>query len=117
MVQGHSLRWLVAVFVQDWTGHAGWAQLTTQPGAEGARRSVILRLLVAHALFVHPAQDAQRKNNLPADTVGSLRANVQVECLVEVIEDLVSSDAPRVTCNTSPTPCMRSLPSGAPKST
>ena len=74
MVQGHSLRWLVEVFVQDWKGHEGWAQLTKQPGEEGARRSVILSLLVDHALFVHPAQEAQLKNNLPAYTVGSLRA-------------------------------------------
>jgi hypothetical protein len=95
IVQGHSLRWLVEVFVQDWKGHEGWAQLTKQPGAEGARRSVILSLLVDHALFVHPDQEAQLKNNLPAYTVGSLRANVQVECLVDVIEDLVSSDDPQ----------------------
>jgi hypothetical protein len=95
IVQGHSLRWLVEVFVQDWKGHEGWAQLTKQPGAEGARRSVILSLLVDHALFVHPDQEAQLKNNLPAYTVGSLRAHVQVECLVDVIEDLVSSDDPQ----------------------
>src|SRR5919197_1367777 len=95
IVQGHSLRWLVEVFVQDWKGHEGWAQLTKQPGEEGARRSVILSLLVDHALFVHPAQEAQLKNNLPAYTVGSLRANVQVECLVDVIEDLMSSDDPQ----------------------
>jgi hypothetical protein len=95
IVQGHSLRWLVEVFVQDWKGYEGWAQLTKQPGEEGARRSVILSLLVDHALFVHPAQAAQLKNNLPAYTVGSLRANVQVECLVKVIEDLVASDDPQ----------------------
>ena len=95
IVQGHSLRWLVEVFVQDWKGHEGWAQLTKQPGEEGARRSVILSLLVDHALFVHPAQEAQLKNNLPAYTVGSLKANVQVECLVEVIEELVASDDPQ----------------------
>ena len=63
IVQGHSLRWLVEVFVQDWKGHEGWAQLTKQPGEEGARRSVILSLLVDHALFGHPAQEAQLKNN------------------------------------------------------
>jgi hypothetical protein len=95
IVQGHSLRWLVEVFVQDWKGHEGWAQLTKQPGDEGARHSVILSLLVDHALFVHPAQEAQLKNHLPAYTVGSLRAHVQVECLVDVIEDLVSSDDPQ----------------------
>jgi len=95
IVQGHSLRWLVEVFVQDWQGQEGWAQLTKQPGEEGARRSVILSLLVDHALFVHPAQEAPLKNNLPAYTVGSLRAHVQVECLVDVIEDLVASDDPQ----------------------
>src|SRR3989454_6939963 len=95
IVQGHSLRWLVEVFIQDWKGHEGWAQLTKQPGAEGARHSVILSLLVDHSLFVHPDQQAQLKNNLPAYTVGSLRAHVQVECLVDVIDDLVSSDNPQ----------------------
>ena len=39
----------------------------------GARHRVILSLLVDHALFVHPDQEAQLKNNLPAYTVGSLR--------------------------------------------
>jgi len=37
---------------------------------------VILSLLVDHSLFVHPDQQDQLKNNLPAYTVGSLRANV-----------------------------------------
>jgi hypothetical protein len=95
IVQGHTLRWLVEVFVQDWKSHEGWSQLTKQPGAEGARRSVILSLLVDHCLFFHPDQRAQLTHNLPAYTVGSLRANVQVECLVNVIENLVSSDAPQ----------------------
>jgi len=95
IVQGHSLRWLVEVFMQDWKSHEGWSQLTKQPGDEGARQSVILSLLVDHALFLHPDQHAQLKNNLPAYTVGSLRANVQVECLVDVIDDLVSADDPQ----------------------
>jgi hypothetical protein len=94
IVQGHSLRWLVEVFIQDWKGHEGWAQLTKQPGEEGARHSVILSLLVDHSLFVHTDQQVQLKNNLPAYTVGSLRANVQVMCLVDVIDDLVSSENP-----------------------
>jgi len=95
IVQGHSLRWLVEVFIQDWKGHEGWAQLTKQPGEEGARQSVILSLLVDHCLFLHPDQEAQLKNNLPAYTVGSLRAHVQVSSLVDVIEDLVSSENPQ----------------------
>jgi len=95
IVQGHSLRWLVEVFMQDWKSHEGWSQLTKQPGDEGARHSVILSLLVDHALFLHPDQHAQLKNNLPAYTVGSLRAHVQVECLVDVIDDLVAADDPQ----------------------
>ena len=80
--------------MQDWKAQEGWSQLTKQPGAEGARRSVILRLLVDHCLFFPPDQRAQFRNTLPAYTVGSLRAPVQVECLVHVIENLMSSDAP-----------------------
>jgi DDE superfamily endonuclease len=95
IVQGHSLRWLVEVFIQDWKGHEGWAQLTKQPGEEGARQSVILSLLVDHSLFLHPDQQAQLKNNLPAYTVGSLRAHVQVMSLVDVIEELVSCENPQ----------------------
>src|SRR5262245_45365763 len=95
IVQGHTLRWLVEVFIQDWKSYEGWSPLTKQPGDEGARHSVILSLLVDHSLFLHPDQQRQLENNLPAYTVGSLRANVQVECLVEVISDLVSSDDPQ----------------------
>src|SRR5262245_41650335 len=80
IVQGHTLRWLVEVFIQDWKSYEGWSQLTKQPGDEGARHSVILSLLVDHSLFLHPDQQRQLKNNLPAYTVGSLRAHVQVEC-------------------------------------
>jgi hypothetical protein len=95
IVQGRTLRWLVEVFMLDWKSHEGWSQLTKQPGDEGARHSVILSLLVDHSLFVHPDQQRQLKNNLPAYTVGSLRANVQVECLVDIIDDLVASDDPQ----------------------
>jgi hypothetical protein len=95
MVQGQTLRWLVEVFVQAWKSHEGWSPLTKQPGDEGARHSVILRLLVEHARFVHPDQHAQLTHHLPAYTVGSLRAHVHVECLVNVIESLVSSDTPQ----------------------
>jgi hypothetical protein len=94
-VQGHSLRGLVEGFIQDWKGPEGWAQWPKQPGEEGARHSVSLSLLVDHSLFVHPDQQAQLKNTLPAYTVGRLQANVQVACLVDGLDDLVSSEAPQ----------------------
>ena len=81
--------------MQDWKSYEGWSQLTKQPGEESARHSVILSLLVDHALFVHPDQHAQITHNLPAYTVGSLRAHVQVECLVDVVKQLVLSEAPQ----------------------
>src|SRR4029434_2991153 len=62
IVQGHSLRGVVEVFMQDWKSYEGWSPLTKQPGEEGARHSVILRLLVDHSLFVHPDQQHQLKN-------------------------------------------------------
>jgi len=69
--------------------------LPKQPGDEGARHSVILSLLVDQSLCLHPDQQRQLTNNLPAYTVGSLRAHVHVECLVDVIDDLGSSDNPQ----------------------
>jgi hypothetical protein len=95
IVQAHTLRWLVEVFVQDWKTHEGWGKLTKQPGEEGSRRSLILSLLVDHCLFFHPDQHTQRKNNRPAYTVGSLRAQVQVECFVTVLQELLASEDPQ----------------------
>src|SRR5262249_46603802 len=57
--------------------------------------AMILLHDVDPALFVHPDQHAQLTHNLPAYTVGSLQAHVQVECLVDVVERLVSSEAPQ----------------------
>ena len=95
MVQGHALRWRVAVFMQDWQSYAGWSPLTQPPGDEGARHRVLLRRLVAPRLFLPPDQQAQLKNNRPAYTVGSLRAHVHAEGLSDVIDDLVSADHPQ----------------------
>jgi hypothetical protein len=42
--------------------------------------------------FFHPDQHIQLGNTLAAYTIGSLHANVQVKCLVEVISELFVSD-------------------------
>jgi hypothetical protein len=104
------------VFVQDWKSYEGWNQLTKQPGHEGACRSVILSLLVDHCLFLHPDQLAQLNTSLPAYTVGSLRANVQGACLIDVIQDLISSDDPRANSSASRKLCIRCLLLAIPKS-
>jgi hypothetical protein len=94
LIHAHTVRWLVEGFVPDWKAYEGGDTLAKQPGEEGSRRSVILSLLVDHGLFVPPAPHAQLIHHLPAYTVGSLRAQVQVECLVTVIEDLGASVDP-----------------------
>jgi hypothetical protein len=95
IVQAHTLRWLVEVFIQDWKAHEGWGSLTQQTGEEGARQSLILSLLVDHCLLLHPEQLARIENNLPAYTVGSLIDQIKVDCLFDLIRDLLSCDDPK----------------------
>jgi hypothetical protein len=94
IVQAHTFRWLVEVFLQDWKAHEGWDRLTKQHGDEGASRSLILSLLVDHCLFFHPRQKAQLENKLPAFTVGSLQHHIQVEALLAFIEGLLAAEDP-----------------------
>jgi hypothetical protein len=65
-VHARTLRWLVEVLVQDWQASDGGDTLATPPGEEGARRRVMLSLLVDHGLFVQPAHHAPRLHHLPA---------------------------------------------------
>lgn len=95
IAQAHTLRWLVEVFIQDWKEYEGWGQLTKQTDEEGSRRSLSLSLLCDHCLLFHPAQLVRIEDKLPACTVGSLRARVQVESLVQFFADVVSSDSPQ----------------------
>lgn len=94
IVQAYTLRWLVEIFFQDWKAYEGWGKLTKQPGEEGSSRSLILSLLVDHSLFFHPDQLARLENNLPAYTVGSPMAKVEVEGLLALFEQIIMSDAP-----------------------
>jgi hypothetical protein len=93
----HGLRRLVAVLSQDGTSDAGWRPWTQPPGEAGARQRVRLSLRVAPRLVVHPDPQAPLQHHLPAYPVGRLRANAPVECLVDGIDDLVSSDHPEET--------------------
>jgi hypothetical protein len=95
IVQAHTLRWLVEVFIQDWKAHEGWGSLTQQTGEEGSRQSLILSLLADHCLLLHPLQRARIEHNLPAYTVGSLINQIKVDCWSDVIWDLLSDDDPR----------------------
>lgn len=94
-VQAYSQRWLVEVFIQDWKANEGWATLTQLQGEKGARRGMILSLLLDHCLFFHPDQKAQLENKQPALTVGCLRRKTNIESLFMFISDIIDSDEPR----------------------
>ena len=99
IVQAHTLRWLVEVFIQDWKSNEGWGTLTKQTGPEGSSQSLILSLLVDHCLLLHPEQKARIENKLPAYTVGSLTNQIQVDCLFDFIRELLSEDDPEEKLN------------------
>ena len=99
IVQAHTLRWLVEVFIQDWKSNEGWGTLTKQTGPEGSSQSLILSLLVDHCLLLHPEQKARIENKLPAYTVRSLTNQIQVDCLFDFIRELLSADDPEEKLN------------------
>lgn len=99
IVQAHTLRWLVEVFIEDWKSHEGWGRLTKQTGEEGSSRSLILSLLTDHCLLLHPEQSARIENNLPAYTVSSLTSQIQLDCLFDFIRNLLHQDNPEEKLN------------------
>ena len=94
ILQIYTLRWLVEVFFQDWKAYEGWGNLTKLQGDKGSSWGLILSLLVDHCLLTQPDQLAQLKHKQPVFTVGSLINRIKVECLVEVIHDIISTKDP-----------------------
>ena len=94
IIRYYALRWLVEVFIEDWKQHEGWGNLAYQQAEEGARRGLLLSLLLDHSLFFYAEQTALLKHKLPALTVGSLRSAIQNDSLVSVVSDVVNDDQP-----------------------
>jgi hypothetical protein len=94
IAQAYTYRWLVEVFFQDWMASEGWGRKSSQFDEEGACRSVILSLLLDHSLCFYPAQQARLEHKLPAYTVGSLCEKIQVESLVVMVQEILTSDDP-----------------------
>ena len=94
LVQADPLRWLVEVFLEDWTLNEGWGQLAKQPDEDGSSRSLILSLLLDHALLLHPEQRTRLEHQAPACTVGSLRQHCQSEAVVDVGRGLLTAEDP-----------------------
>ena len=69
-------------------------KLDYQQAEDGARRGLLLSLLLDHSLFFHAQQTAQIKHNFPAFTVGSLRSAINNESLISTITQIVNDDEP-----------------------
>lgn len=94
IVQAHTLRWLVEVFLEDWKLYEGWENLAKQPDEEGSSRGLALSLLCDHALILHPEQIARLDNKQPACTVGSLRDHCKSEAFLDCIRQILAADNP-----------------------
>lgn len=94
IISYYALRWLVEVFIEDPKQHEGWGKMACQQAEEGARRGLLLSLLLDHSLFFYAEQTALIKHKLPALTVGSLRSAIQNDSLISVVSDVVNDDEP-----------------------
>lgn len=95
IVKAYTLRWLIEVFFEDFKVSEGWGRLTKHTGKDGSSRSLILSLMVDHCLFFHPDQQAFLDNKLTACTVGSLMRQIRIECFVQFLKDIISSENPQ----------------------
>ena len=96
IANAYTLRWLVEVFFEDTKANCGWFKMAKQQGEDGSKKSLILSLLVDHALLSHPEQKARIKSKLPAYTVGSLRALESMKVTIDFTRHIINSGNPEV---------------------
>ncbi len=92
----YAWRWLVEVEIEDAQLFCGYGQLAMQQGEDGARRGMILSLLVNQFLLQHPIQQGLHRAHQPLATVGSLRNCLQLDSFRESIEKALESPDPKV---------------------
>lgn len=68
--------------------------MAKQPGEEGSSLSLILSLLLDHALLLNPQQKACLENKKPAWTVASLKRLTQGEAILECVRRMLTADNP-----------------------
>jgi len=95
VVRAYSTRWLIEVFFQDWKAYDGWGKSACQRGIDGARRGVILSLLVDHFLLSHPLQLARVKTGVAAFTAGSLQRYLQARAILDAVAQILELPDPK----------------------
>jgi hypothetical protein len=95
VVRAYATRWLIEVFFQDWKAYDGWGKSACQRGYEGARRGVILSLLVDHFLLSHSLQLARVKAGIAAFTAGSLQRYLQSRAILDSVTQILGLEDPK----------------------
>lgn len=95
VMEAFSIRWLIEVFFEDWSGHHGFCSLAKQCGEEGSLRPLILSLLFDHCFFFHEDQCSSLKHNRPLATFGSLAEKSQVQALCHFVQQLLEDESPK----------------------
>ncbi len=95
VIRAYSTRWLIEVFFQDWKAYDGWGKSACQRGIDGARRGVILSLLVDHFLLSHPLQLARVKAGVAVFTAGSLQRYLQSRGILDSVAQILESPDPK----------------------
>jgi len=95
IMQAYSLRWLIEVFFEDWSGYSGFCSMAKQRGVEGSERPLILSLLFDHCFFFHMRQINLAVNNLPLVTLGSLIEQSRMDALWDLLNHIFESSNPK----------------------
>jgi DDE superfamily endonuclease len=94
VMQEYTLRWLIEVFIEDWSCYCGYCSLAKQRGCEGSARPLILSLLFDHCFLLHPQQQSFIEQRQPLATLGSFINYAQCEALSCFISDIVNHENP-----------------------
>lgn len=92
VVKAYTFRWLVETVIEDLKVHGGWGKATKQTGVEGSRRVLILSLLCAHCLILHPEQLARAAVKQPLYTIGSLQQHLKLEAFTLWLKEWLAGD-------------------------
>lgn len=95
VMQEYTLRWLIEVFFEDWSGYCGFCSLAKQRGYDGSARPLILSLLFDHCFLLHPTQKSFIENGKPLATLGSLINHAQYEALNLFISGIIHHENPQ----------------------
>ena len=95
IIQKYAFRWLVETFFEDWKQHDGWGKSACQQNEDGARRGVILSLLLDHFFIQHPEQQVRIQTGRSLCTIGTLKRNLQFESFLQSVGIILESPNPK----------------------